>query len=152
MWRFCDIFQTPLFRDHIFFMPSRCFQYSPKGPEIIPTVPIRQILMAPKYWQLDNIANMSMHSFQLLWHLFRDQITWRHVTSCDTLYSPPALLYQLLCSSMWIVTDCGGFDPEQIVTYSMLNRPRSSHTQLLHLVQIHNKIHIIDRHFIVFNP
>src|SRR5271154_7471195 len=74
-----------------------------------------------------------------------------HVTSCDTFYSSPTLVYQLLCSSMWIVTVCGGFDLEQIVTYSMLNRPRLSHTQLLHLVKIHNKIHIIGRQINISN-
>src|SRR5271154_3891871 len=74
-----------------------------------------------------------------------------HVTLCDTLYSSPTWLYQLLCSSMWIVTVYGGFDPEQIVTHSMLNRPRLSHTQLLHLVKIHNKIHIIGRQINISN-
>src|SRR5271169_2294270 len=63
---FCDTFQTPLFGDHIFLMSSRCCQCSPKGVEIIPTVPIRQILMAAKYRLLDNMVNMPMHSFQLL--------------------------------------------------------------------------------------
>src|SRR5271154_4176274 len=74
-----------------------------------------------------------------------------HVNSCDTLYSSPTWVYQLLCSSLWIVTVCSGFDPEQIVTHSMLNRPRLSRTQLLHLVKVHNKINIIDRHVNIFN-
>src|SRR5271154_639156 len=35
--------------------------------------------------------------------------------------------------------------------HSMLNRPRLSRMQLLHLVKVHNKINIIDRHVNIFN-